>query len=175
VAVPIFYWSVLADHIIIIGCTLVRVQCLHLICHIDICTYIHTYILLLLLLLLPWYYSPRWALTSFTMHPHSIFLRFILRFRDNNSCLVCSCQPHAQHPTWRTRPLYYLYPPEPGWPSYTSKHQVPILVASYNTHGLQWDYSYSPVTTQGMYIHYRTQKCISSFFTDAPHTNTGDA
>jgi hypothetical protein len=26
---------------------------------------------------------------------------------------------------------------------------VPILVASYDTHGLRWDYSYSPVTTQG--------------------------
>jgi hypothetical protein len=25
----------------------------------------------------------------------------------------------------------------------------PILVASYDTHGLRWDYSYSPVTTRG--------------------------
>jgi hypothetical protein len=33
----------------------------------------------------------------------------------------------------------YLYPPEAGW--------LPILVASYDTHGLRWDYSYSPVTT----------------------------
>jgi hypothetical protein len=35
----------------------------------------------------------------------------------------------------------YLYPPEGGW--------LPILVASYDTHGLRWDYSYSPVTTRG--------------------------
>jgi hypothetical protein len=34
--------------------------------------------------------------------------------------------PHAQPPSWRTRPLY-LYPPEAGW--------LPILVASYDTHG----------------------------------------
>jgi hypothetical protein len=33
----------------------------------------------------------------------------------------------------------YLYPPEAGW--------LPILVASYDTHGLRWDYSYSPVTS----------------------------
>jgi hypothetical protein len=26
---------------------------------------------------------------------------------------------------------------------------VPILVASYDTHGLRWDYSYSPFTTRG--------------------------
>jgi hypothetical protein len=34
-----------------------------------------------------------------------------------------------------------VYPPEAGW--------LPILVASYDTHGLRWDYSYSPVTTRG--------------------------
>jgi hypothetical protein len=48
--------------------------------------------------------------------------------------------PCAQPPTWRIRPPY-LYPPETGWPSYTPRHWVPILVASY-------DYSYSPVATQ---------------------------
>jgi hypothetical protein len=41
--------------------------------------------------------------------------------------------------------VYYLYPPEAGW--------LPILVASYDTHGLQRDYSYSPVTTRGNYFH----------------------
>jgi hypothetical protein len=46
----------------------------------------------------------------------------------------------APRPTRRTRPLY-LYPPEAGW--------LPILVASYDTHGLRWDYSYSSVTTRG--------------------------
>jgi hypothetical protein len=44
-------------------------------------------------------------------------------------------------PTWKTRPLY-LYPPEAGW--------LPILVASYDTHGLRWGYSYSPVNTRGL-------------------------
>jgi hypothetical protein len=43
--------------------------------------------------------------------------------------------PHAQPPSPRTRPLY-LYPPEAGW--------LPILVAYYDTHALQWDYSYFP-------------------------------
>jgi hypothetical protein len=37
--------------------------------------------------------------------------------------------------------LCILYPPEAGW--------LPILVASYDMHGLRWDYSYSPVTTRG--------------------------
>jgi hypothetical protein len=57
--------------------------------------------------------------------------------------------PHAQPPPWRTRPLY-LYPPEAGRPSYTPRHRLPILVASYDMHGLQWDYSYYPVTTREM-------------------------
>jgi hypothetical protein len=30
------------------------------------------------------------------------------------------------------------------------RHRVPILVASYDTHGLRWDYSFSPVTTLGL-------------------------
>jgi hypothetical protein len=34
----------------------------------------------------------------------------------------------------------YLYPLENGWPSYTPRHRVPILIASYDMHGLQWDY-----------------------------------
>jgi hypothetical protein len=53
-----------------------------------------------------------------------------------------------QPPTWRTRSPY-LHPLETGWPSYTPRHRVPILVASYETHGLRWDYSYSPVTIRG--------------------------
>jgi hypothetical protein len=52
-------------------------------------------------------------------------------------------------PSRRTRPLY-LYPPEAGW--------LPILVASYYTHGLRWDYSYFPVTTRK--FRYSTQKYI---------------
>jgi hypothetical protein len=102
-------------------------------------------------LLLPWHYSPGWALASFTMCPHSSFPRLIWRFRDNNSFLVWGRQPYVQPPTWRTRPLYYLYLAEAGWPSYTPRHRVPILVASYDTHELRWDYSYSPFTTRGIF------------------------
>jgi hypothetical protein len=60
-----------------------------------------------------------------------------------------------QPPTWRTRSPY-LYLLETGWPSYTPRHRVPILFASYDTHGLRWDYSYSPVSTRGLvYLAYR--------------------
>jgi hypothetical protein len=38
--------------------------------------------------------------------------------------------------------------PETGWPSYTPKHWVPILVAFYGMHGLEWDYSLIPATTR---------------------------
>jgi hypothetical protein len=47
-----------------------------------------------------------------------------------------------------TPTLEDLYPPETGLLSYTPRHRVPILVAYYDTHGLRWDYSYSPVTTR---------------------------
>jgi hypothetical protein len=57
------------------------------------------------------------------------------------------CQPHAQPPTWSTRPLY-SYPLEAEWPSYTPRHQVPILVAAYDTHGPRWGYSYFAATTR---------------------------
>jgi hypothetical protein len=49
--------------------------------------------------------------------------------------------PVLQPPTWRTRSPY-LYPLDIGWPSYTPRHRVPILVAFYDMHGLQWDKSY---------------------------------
>jgi hypothetical protein len=51
-------------------------------------------------------------------------------------------------------PGLYLYPPEAGWP--------PILVASYDTHGLRWDCSYSPVTTRAQSWFYAHQNCIQS-------------
>ena len=38
--------------------------------------------------------------------------------------------------------------PGTGWPSYTPRHWVPILVAFYDMHGLQWDYSLIPVTSR---------------------------
>jgi hypothetical protein len=45
-------------------------------------------------------------------------------------------------------------PPETGWPSYTPRHRVPILVAFYDMHGLQWDYSLILATTRENYIQY---------------------
>ena len=38
--------------------------------------------------------------------------------------------------------------PGTGWPSYTPKHWVPILVAFYDMQGLQWDYTLIPITTR---------------------------
>jgi hypothetical protein len=70
-------------------------------------------------------------------------------------------QPHAQPLTWRTRSPY-LYPLETAWPSYTPSHWIPILVAFYDMHGLQWAYFFprSPhgdirgiSHTKGLYRH----------------------
>jgi hypothetical protein len=74
-------------------------------------------------------------------------------------------QPHAQPPTWRTRSPY-LYPLETGWPSYTPRHRVPILVAFYDMHGLQWDYSF-PWSPHGVVTHVTFWKiilCITPMF-----------
>jgi hypothetical protein len=63
-----------------------------------------------------------------------------LRFPNYWRFLRWGRQPHAQPPTWRIRSPY-LYPLETGWPSYTPRHWVPVLVAFYDMHGLlQWDY-----------------------------------
>jgi hypothetical protein len=37
----------------------------------------------------------------------------------------------------------YLCSLEAGWPHYTPRHWVPVLVASYDTHGVRWGYSVS--------------------------------
>jgi hypothetical protein len=41
---------------------------------------------------------------------------------------------------------------DPWRPSYTPRRWVPILVAFYDMHGLQWDYSLIPVTTRDHYV-----------------------
>jgi hypothetical protein len=46
--------------------------------------------------------------------------------------------------------LHIYIPWRRGGPVNTPRHRVPILVASYDTHGLGWDYSYSPLTTRGV-------------------------
>jgi hypothetical protein len=61
-------------------------------------------------------------------------------------------QPQAQPPTWRTRSSY-LYPLETGWPSYSPRHRVPILVAFYDMHGLQWNYFFPGHHTGKSYIY----------------------
>jgi hypothetical protein len=43
-------------------------------------------------------------------------------------------------------------PPETEWPSYTPRHWVPILVAFYDMHGLQWDCSLIPATTRDWFF-----------------------
>jgi hypothetical protein len=45
--------------------------------------------------------------------------------------------------TWAFLPLpsLYLCPPEAWGPGCTPRHWIPILVASYDTHGIRWGYS----------------------------------
>jgi hypothetical protein len=82
-------------------------------------------LLLLLLLLLPWHYSLGWALASFT-----------LRFRDSNSFLVWDCSP-TPNPQPGGPGLHIYIPWRLGGPVI-----APILVAFYDMHELQWDYSF---------------------------------
>jgi hypothetical protein len=86
-------------------------------------------------------------------HDSSLWAIAFLGFSDKRIFTVGSFQPHAQPPTWRTRPPY-LWPPETGWPSYTPRHWVHILVAFYDTHEVRWDYSYPPVTTRRLVGYY---------------------
>ena len=61
-----------------------------------------------------------------------------------------------------TGPIFIT--PGTGWPSYNPWHWVPILIAFYNMHGLQWDYSLIPVTTRdnigklNQYTHLNSKK-----------------
>jgi hypothetical protein len=76
-----------------------------------------------------------WNIGSQQLSVAEVSIAFEFFYRDR----VAS--PMLQPPTWRTRSPY-LYPLETGWPSYTPRHWVPILVAFYDMHGLQWDYSF---------------------------------
>jgi hypothetical protein len=57
-------------------------------------------------------------------------------------------------------------PREPGWPSYTPRHWVLILVAFYDTHELRLGYSLLPATTRGHFLlitkHIQTVRATSS-------------
>jgi hypothetical protein len=70
-----------------------------------------------------------------------------LGFLNNKLFTGLECYFSTQPSTWRTRSPY-LWPPETGWPSYTPRHWVPILVTFYDMHGLQCDYSLIPATTR---------------------------
>jgi hypothetical protein len=70
---------------------------------------------------------------------HKIQLNFLEASQQFSFSQGRVVSPTPNPPPWRTRRLY-LYYPEAGW--------LPILVASYDTHGLRWDYSYSPDTTR---------------------------
>jgi hypothetical protein len=69
------------------------------------------------------------------------FRMFILRFRENNSFLVWVFSP-TPNPQPGGPGLHIYIPLVTGWPSYTPRHRIPILVAFYDMHGLQWDYSF---------------------------------
>jgi hypothetical protein len=94
-----------------------------------------------------WHDSPLWAIA-------------FLGFSDSTILTGWGCQHYAQLPTWRTRPPY-LWPPEIGWPSYTSRHGLTILVTFYDTHELCWNYSYPPVTTRRRQTIHQCQISIS--------------
>jgi hypothetical protein len=64
-----------------------------------------------------------------------------------SSRLITATYKRSKFFTWRTRSPY-LRPPDTGWPSCTPTHWVPILVAFYDMHGLQWDCSVIPATTR---------------------------
>jgi hypothetical protein len=63
-----------------------------------------------------------------------LLVAYFMFMKKNFYCDLSSAQP----PTWRTRSPPYLWPPETGWPSYTPRHWVPILVPFYDMHGLVW-------------------------------------
>jgi hypothetical protein len=98
-----------------------------------------------LLLLLRWLYSPMRTFISLMDFSQSS-LQSIWLFRGHILDFLTvdlfwgEVEPHAQPPTWRTRSPY-SYPLETGWPNYTPRHRILILVAFYDTHGLQWDFS----------------------------------
>jgi hypothetical protein len=95
----------------------------------------HTVYILLLLSLAP---QPRLGLGLL----HKIRLNFVEASQQFSFLQgrVVSPTPNP-HPGG---PGLYLYLPEAGW--------LLVLVASYDTHGLRWDYSYSPVTTRRMFL-----------------------
>jgi hypothetical protein len=77
---------------------------------------------------------------------HKIWLNF-LEASQQFSFLQGRVVSPTSNPIMEDQASVFI-PPEAGWPRYTPGHRVPILVSSYDTHRLRWDYSYSPVTTR---------------------------
>jgi hypothetical protein len=88
-----------------------------------------------------------------------------LKFRNMILFRGWGCWPHAQPQTRGTRPPY-LWPLKTGWPGYTPRYWVPILVASYDRHELRWGSSYSPAPTRG------TQLLWCYLFPTTQHVST---
>jgi hypothetical protein len=71
---------------------------------------------------------------------------------------VVGLSPKPQQST-----VFTCITPGEGWPSYTHRYQVPILIAFYDLYGLQWDYSFprSPHGDSGVYAHTKILHIIS--------------
>jgi hypothetical protein len=83
---------------------------------------------------------------------------------------------------WIFSPAPYPQPGGPGlriydprWPSYTPRHWVPILVAFYDMHGLQWDYCLILATTRESWSLGSMKYLPKRHLTSAdPHTHIRD-
>jgi len=61
----------------------------------------------------------------------------------------------ACHPTLNLEGQSAIFKtPREGWPRYTLRHWVTILVIFYDLHGLQWDYSFPQALDREKYIKY---------------------
>jgi len=92
---------------------------------------------------------PRWIPLSLTV-PRPYFL-FPDRFFCCDRLLACCPTPNleGQSTVFKT--------PRVGWPSYTLRHWVTILVIFYDLHGQQWDYSFPQALHREKYIKYQAQ------------------
>jgi hypothetical protein len=71
------------------------------------------------------------------------------QFRSPNSHLFYGDRLSARRPTPNLETLSTVFiNPGTGWSSYTPRHRVPILVAFYDLHGMQWDCSF-PLSPHG--------------------------
>jgi hypothetical protein len=71
----------------------------------------------------------------------------LLVFRNNNPFYRAGLLVQRSTPNLEDQASIFMTPGD-GWPNYTPRHWVPILVAFYDMHGLQWDYSLIPATTR---------------------------